>query len=714
MIIVRNKIPTIYALIIAISLAGCSGDSSTPSCSKNYYVATNGDDSEGDGTSSKPFNTINRARAVVSNDKARGQCTINVNIKSGTYVLSEAINFGPDDSGSDQYPVVYQADPSNSAPVVISGGIEVNDLACSGGSCTSTVSQWSAGTIARQFYVDDARIIRARTNYDPSVFANANQDWAWTSTGYAPAPGRSPTPPSRPEWAEIVTAQQWRMMRCPLTASGGANLLPKQECWNNAQTFYVPFNFQILSWIENAYEYLQPGMWFLNPNSKQLTYMPSGNSTPSKAVLASQPTLLNLQGSSGAPVQNITFKGLQFSYATWNDLNTDGYVSDQSGNFIKGTGYGKTLLGHQKIVYSTPGNVSLSYAKRIIFDSNIFSHLGAVALSLGTGSQYNTVINNRFTDISSAAIQVGGVALTDARPSSSGGETIGNQILNNSITYTGQDYYDSASIYVGFTAETLIKNNTISHTPWAGIAIGWGWGLLDQGGFPGAPGANVNGVNVPLPYNYWGVFDTPTIVRNNKIISNEISYFLEQMWDGGAIYINGSQGENMESGLLVQLNVAHDKRPKGAGNTYYTDGGSQHVYLDSNASYSNPVGYMNLGTCATPSTWTETVAQLLSKYAGNVIIDALIALFGSYTIPTPLCLATDLVSYGADMGGCVPRGNLTFINNYLPIPNEFFDICTNSQLQSPPIAIPNLSMSNNAIVGLSDIPAWILRQAGVQ
>ncbi len=134
------KALTIYALLSVIYLVGCSGNSSTSSCTKDYYVATDGNDSTGDGSSSKPFKTIDRARAVVNGDAAKGQCTINVNIRSGTYTLSQPINFGPSDSGSDQFPVVYQADPKNSAPVVISGGIEVNDLACTGGTCTSTVS----------------------------------------------------------------------------------------------------------------------------------------------------------------------------------------------------------------------------------------------------------------------------------------------------------------------------------------------------------------------------------------------------------------------------------------------------------------------------------------------------------------------------------------------------------------------------------------------
>jgi len=92
-----------------------------------------------------------------------------------------------------------------------------------------------------------------------------------------------------------------------------------------------------------------------------------------------------------------------------------------------------------------------------------------VGIWLGTGSQDNLVVDNTFTDISSAAI------------------------------------------FVMFAAGTTIRNNTIRHTPWTGIAIGWGWGLLDEGSFPGMPYAR---------YFDWGVYTTPTVVRDNRIVSN--------------------------------------------------------------------------------------------------------------------------------------------------------------------------------------------------
>ena len=87
-------------------------------------------------------------------------------------------------------------------------------------------------------------------------------------------------------------------------------------------------------------------------------------------------------------------------------------------------------------------------------------------------------------------------------------KTSGNLISNNAISYTGRDYYDTAAIFVGFTTGTVITHNTISHTPWSGIAIGWGWGLFDKGSFPGLPTA------VP---GMWGTYSTSTIASRNKI-----------------------------------------------------------------------------------------------------------------------------------------------------------------------------------------------------
>ena len=706
-----NRTLRMAAVLLAASsgllLAGCSqgsGSSSGSSCTRDYWVATTGSDAGNDGSESKPFLTVDRARLAVRADPAKGRCQIDVNIRSGTYTLSSPLQFDPEDSGSAGNEVVYRSAPGNRTPVVLSGGIVVEGFDCSGDHCTAAVPAWPAGQIARQLYVDGNRAIRARSNYDPALSIQAaNPVYARTDKGYVvPTGGKAPVL-KHPEWAEVVTVTQWKMMRCPLTGEPGTTLTPDPLCWWNANTYPPPWNFQLLSWIENAVEYLDhPGMWFLDPATKVLHYKSYGGTTPSRAVLPILEALVRLTGKPGKPVTNIRFSGLQFYHATWFGPNRDGYVADQSGNFLKGPGYSPNLTGHQKIVHSTPGNVQLDHARAITFENDVFSQLGAVGLWLGTGAQDNLVVNSTFTDLSSAAIQVGGVDVEVNIRADADAITSGNQIRNNDISHTGLDYFDTAGIFVMFSAGTTIQNNDIRHTPWAAIAIGWGWGLFDEGGFPGMPYAH---------WNEWGVYTTPTVARDHRILSNRISYFLEQMWDGGSVYINGSKGTGVENGLLFQLNVADHKRPLAGGNVFYTDAGSRYVTFDRNVSLDNPVGIIDLGSCKTPSTWEGKGSELILRIFGDTEFSRwIIAVLDSFDA---LCAVTALkVSYGAEIGGCVPRGHLTYTDNYLAEPIRFFDLCT--QNLEVPVAIPDVSIRNIGIQSEADVPAWIIRQAGKQ
>jgi hypothetical protein len=140
-------------------------------------------------------------------------------------------------------------------------------------------------------------------------------------------------------------------------------------------------------------------------------------------------------------------------------------------------------------------------------------------------------------------------------------------------------------------------------------------GLLDEGGFPG------------MPYAHrfeWGAFGTPTVARDHRVVSNRISHFLEQLWDGG--------------------------------NIFYTDGGSRYATFDQNVSLANPVGFIDLG--------------------------------------------------GAEMGGCVPRGHLTYTDNWFTQPITFFDNCLENL--DVPVGVPDVSIRNHAILDEADVPAWIL------
>lgn len=293
--------------------------------------------------------------------------------------------------------------------------------------------------------------------------------------------------------------------------------------------------------------------------------------------------------------------------------------------------------------------------------------MGAVALDFGTGTQNVEISNNSFDDISSAAIQVGGIDVVDHHPSTNVQETLNNKIKNNNIKNIGREFYDAPGIYLGFSTNSVIQKNHIQNVPWTGIAIGWGWGLLDPGGFTGLPHA--------VPYE-WGVYTTPSAAHRNKIIENTIDSFLEKLWDGGAIYSTGFQGTSITDGLLIANNLAQNKRPNAGGNTFYTDGGSRYVILKNNISVNNPPGYFDFGPCLKASSFDL------------------------------LCLSTDIIHYGADMGGCIPYGDMEFIQNYLGDRFTFYDICTNSHALNYPI---NMNFYDNVqITSIDEVPSSVL------
>jgi len=654
-----------FALLALIVSANSNANAS---CHVDYWVATTGSD-DGNGKIDQPFLTVDHARQVVRQNKRKGICTIRVNIESGTYALTSPLIFDSSDSGSPGAKVIYRAAADNSSSVIISGGVPVTDFSCTSGNiCTSSVIGLPAGLMPRQFYVNGQRAIRARSNYGQVV----NLNYIRVPNGYTQIIPESFT---HPELVEAVTVTQWKMLRCPVATLTSNTLNMANPCWTNANSYASPVNFQLLSWLENAPEFVTvPNMWYLDPYSQQLTYYNTSADSPQDAVLPVLENLVEVVGTPDSPVSDITFQGLQFSYATWLEPNTDnGYVTDQSSYILMGDGYLPNTIGHQQITYKTLGNVTLQYAHNITFNGNTFSHLGGVALDLDTGSQDNTIINNSFTDISSTALQVGGLSPIDARPNKAQ-KTSHNLVQNNTISYTGQDYYDTAGMFVGFTTGTRVTHNTIMHTPWSSLAIGWGWGLLDDPSFPGVPTA--------IP-GMWGNYDTPTIVSNNEISSNKFEYFVEKLWDGGAIYTNGSQGPDFAHGLMIKWNVAEDKRPAGGSNIYYTDGGSQYVTLQQNVSLNDPVGIADFGPCLTGS-----------------------------SIPN-YCAITG-VAYGSDFGGCLPVGNLTYKDNYFLDPIDFFgpQICQNIYIPAYPI---NVTIKNKGpITSPGQVPGWILTQAGAQ
>ncbi len=671
----------VAAILAVISIAAVGATSAEPPCRVEYWVSPDGQDGA-QGDRPHPFRTLERARDAVRGDSRRTQCGIDVILRGGEYRLGQTLILDWRDSGASGREVSFRAAPDEFP--VISGAIPVSgwSLHDAGlGIHRAYVGPYRT----RQLYVNGVRAVRAQSDPYPADFER-------TDTGYRlVTPGAKMPLWSNPGEVEAVTVTQWKMMRCPVRAIVGTDVEMRDPCWKNANVFQAPagqeplWNFRLLSRFENAYEFLdRPGEWYLDPAAGWLYYVPLAGEDLATAVVEMPivETLIEGRGEIGLPVSHLRFEGLRFAYATWlGPSGPDGYVADQSGFRLVGEGHTPNIIGHDEHVVRTPGNLRFRHAQHITFRGNEFVHLGGVGLDFETGARHVAIVDNRFEDISSAGIQVGGVGKHDHHPSHPDQVSRDNLISNNLVRSVGREYFDAAGIYVGFSARTTVSHNDIIDVPWSGIAMGWGWGLLDPGSFPGLPHARSGD---------WGTYNTPTTNRENRILHNRIERFLGELWDGGAIYTQGAQGTSMEDGALIAGNVAYRKRTKAGGNTFYTDGGSRYVTLFENVSFDNPPGVTDFGPCGLPD--VLPLCKLGVSAGGGC---------------SSLSLCWLVVPYGADSGGCIPYGDLRFESNYW-LSIEFYQPCGTQY----PVDVTYVN--NHVITGILDVPVRILRAAGRQ
>lgn len=595
----------------------------------------------------------------------------------GTYRLKEPLKLSAADSGTAAHPVVFRANDGERP--VVSGGVRIPGSAWSLWNKEANIWRAPVGSSTRELYVNGERETRAATGEYPAGFRPAwNEGGPGSGIEYLPTlqpSGLNPTSWGNPEtWTnvnqiEAVIDTQWKTMTVPLSsitpASGSTpGLLHMAEpAWKNANVFREPdgqpgiWSFWQVTRFENALQFLDsPGEWYLDETNGWLYYMPQPwqNLRRADVELPLTESLIEGNGSAAKPIHDVEFRGLTFSYATWLQPDSDnGYVSDQGGFHLVGEGHEPNLTGHDPNDVATPGSVSFRYDRHISFVGDRFAHLGPVGLALGTGSQHGLVKGSTFTDVGSSAITLSGISEADHAPSSKAQTSVGNRVAGNRIDHVAWEYPDAPGVFVGFSSGTRVVNNTVEDVPWSGIALGWGWGLLDPGGYPGIPHAT---------QYQWGHWETPTPNRNNLVARNTIREFLGLLWDGGAIYTTGAQGTSFENGLRIEANVASGKRPKAGGNTFYTDGGSRWITLRENVSYDNPIGKTYLGP---PPRAGDPLPYKSGPSAGNGF------------------------AYGGDFGGCRTYGDIAYIGNSwleppmqseMQLTNAFYYLLTGGKL----------------------------------
>lgn len=625
---------------------------SSAMAAERIWVSPSGSDAN-PGTKAAPLATLQMAQKAVRGAlRRRPGANVTVLLRDGTYRLKRPLTLTARDSARGGRMVAYRA--YRGERPVISGAVRVPGSSWSRFDKETNIWRAKVGDVAtRELYVNGERATRAATSEYPAGFrpswngGGAGSGIAYLPTiepsGLNPASWGNPAEWSNPDDVEAVILTQWKTMTVPVSAvipaSGSTpGLLQMAEpAWHNANVFREAkgepgvWSFWQVTRFENALEFLDsPGEWYLDQESGWLYYKPQPwqNMRTADVELPVLEALVQSKGAATKPIRNIEFRGLTFSFATWLQPRGDnGYVSDQAGFHLIGEGHEPNTIGHDPNDVATPGNVSVSFGRNVRFVGDRFEHLGAVGLALGTGSQHTLVRENVFADVGSSAVTLSGISTADHHPASSAQTSVGNTIAGNLVSHVAWGYPDAPGIFVGFSSGTKVVRNTIEDVPWSGIAIGWGWGLLDPGGFPGLPNATAY---------QWGQWEIPTPNKNGLVAENTIREFLGLLWDGGAIYTTGAQGASGENGLRIEANVAYGKRPKAGGNTFYTDGGSRYITVRGNLSHDNPIGKTDFGPPPRPGDPLPYPKE-----------------------PSEL----DGAAYGSDTGGCVTYGEIGFIGN---------------------------------------------------
>ncbi|WP_250303256.1 right-handed parallel beta-helix repeat-containing protein [Streptomyces sp. NBC_01267] len=551
---------------------------------------------------------------------------LSVELSDGTYRLSKPLRFGPQDSGRGGHRVNWTAAPG--AHPVLSGAVRVTGWKLHDADRGIWEAPVPKGLDTRQVYVDGVRAPIAQTTPAEQKLTFAAADGGYTTTPASWGQDlRSRIGTAALSGVEFVYQGgngPWTQSRCRIAPTDGPNVLMQQPCWGNVikRPVFTQASGGLPSMaagtaptrIENAYPFLHTGQWFLDRERAVLDYVPAAGQDLS-ATDVEVPRLSSLVTGTGTPdrpVRNITFSGLQFSYATWLDPSSRAGFADVQDNLrltgddpahpqatcTFGTPPGTCPFG---ALTREPGNVGFTAAHGITFAGNTFSHLGAAGLVLEYGSRDNTVEGNTFADISGNGIILGDT--TDPHPSDVGADdreiSAYNTVVGNLIHHVGADYPSAAGITLFFTQHTSVVHNELRDLPYTAITAGVIQGHVDNAAHP----ENSTNIN-----------------SDNTISHNLIHRFMQVLKDGGAVYVEGHQGQTLTAadgsvdraasiahGLTVADNVAYDQ---GNSNfTWYDDAGAQWLAWTGNVEWGGALGQ---GGC-------ETTGHL--DYTGNASAD---------------------------------------------------------------------------------------------
>ncbi|OAG07405.1 uncharacterized protein CC84DRAFT_1242942 [Paraphaeosphaeria sporulosa] len=577
----------------------------------DFYVATDGSDSNAGTSAGAAFQTLPKAQQAVRQVTKGMTENITVHVGPGIYTLSTPLKFSADDSGQGGFTVAWVGQNA-----LISGGRKVTGwTAGSNGVYSASVP---SGVKSRNLYINGQASNYARRKINRKDFSYTSTSMKWTSGSY--------------DWltstagiadAEVRFINSFADRYAPIKAAANRELVMEQNTWFNQNWGYDTIskpNADFGVWVQNALALLtEGGQFYLDSGAGKVYYKPlSGEKIESvDAYLGILETLVVLGGSYDNPVHDISFEGLSFAHTTWLQPNSIGYIDQQTGgNICENKTYDTSNFESTRPNWcQMPSAIQISAAKNIFFSGGNYTQLGAGGIGIGNdanahitgvglGATNVAVRDGYFSQVMGNSITAGGIRADAHHPSD-------NRMINSRLEISGNIFRNVSSLFSSTVPilATYIQNSLISHNdiyiaPYSGICIGYGWGSNDAGG-------SSEYVNRGL-YKYQPQYTTPTVMQNNRIEGNLIHAYGLSHTDLGAIYTLSKSPST-----YITQNYAFDSN---VGFGVYTDEGSNSYIIQNNILLSSGSWYARNGVNTANNTITGNFGKSGPSMSGNTIV----------------------------------------------------------------------------------------------
>jgi hypothetical protein len=497
-----------------------------------------------------PLTTIAGARDTVR--KLRQQPgglagPVRVLIHGGEYFIAEPIVFTPEDSGTADATIAYEAAPEEPRPVIHSGR-RITGWTEDNGRWVAELpdvanGNWDFGAL----WVNGARRMPARTPNAAHPFGDypEKSDFFYMDGAVMVPDGKGGEAKSASSlkcregdikpWAGLddaifVVFHSWEtsLHRVKSYDEGKRTVEftgAAPWCftyWNQDQRYYV----------ENLLEGLdQPGEWCLRRREGKVYYMPMPGETLDNtqiiAPVARQLVLLKGRPAEGAFIDHLAFRGLDLRYAG-ETIEPQGHADSQAEATL-------------------PASFECVGARNCVIEDCFIGHIGNYGVWFRTGCQNNVMRHSELCDLGGGAVRMGEAGNPASDNEISGGNTVDNCFLHEG----GLIYRGAIGVWIGRSSNNTVSHNEICDFRYSGMSIGWSWGY------------------------------DPSSANHNIAEYNHIHDVGKgQLSDMGGIYTLG-----ISPGTVLRNNYIHDIISNPAvscGWGMYTDEGSTDVLLENN------------------------------------------------------------------------------------------------------------------------------------